>query len=112
MMDGKTEDSMVGVVKSWDKSKSKKVMTMDEVADHLADDFEDEIHDSKKYLCMAKVADHAGNSHDSHYLMEMAKDEYTHARFIRDFMEEHDMEVPEDQLEQFEKLEKEIEKFF
>lgn len=115
MADSTTYDPTGMVAKAWDKDSKgtkDKPMTMGEVADKLADDFEDEIGDSRKYLCMAKVAEKSGNGSDSHYLYEMAKDEYTHARFIRDFMEEHDIEIPEDQDSRYHKLEEEIERIF
>lgn len=89
-----------------------KMMTMEDVAECLKKDFPEEIADSKKYLCMAKIADGAGDHHDCHYLLEMAKDEYTHACFIHDFMERHDMCIPEEQEECFCKLKEEMAEFF
>lgn len=115
MADSTAYDPTGMVAKVWDKDSKgskDKPMTMGDVADKLVDDFEDEIDDSKKYLCMAKVAEKSGNEHDSYYLYEMAKDEYTHARFIKDFMEEHDIEIPEDHEERYHKLEEEINRIF
>lgn len=94
-----------------DKEK-KKMMTMDDVAECLQKDFPGEIDDAKKYMCMAKIADNADAHHDSHYLLEMAKDEYTHAVFIHDFMERHGLHIPEEQEECFVALKAEMAEFF
>lgn len=103
-MDSRFEDDMeleqaVNPVKP--RSKKCKVMTMEDVAEQLAGDFEEEIEDSKKYLHMAGIAEKAGDDEDYHYLMEMAKDEYTHAYFIHCFMKDHDMCVEEEHEREF-----------
>lgn len=94
------------------KDKEHKIMTMEDVANELEKDFADEIADSKRYLCMAKVADSANDHKDSHYLLEMAKDEFTHARFIYWFMRKHDMWIAEDQEKKYHELAEEMNKFF
>lgn len=113
-MDSKFEDEMMDEisVKGKHKEAFHNIMTMDSVAETLADDFGDEISDSKKYLHMAKIADKAGDQKDCHYLMEMAKDEYTHAYFIHDFMKEHHMDIPKEQCEEFECLTETMKEFF
>lgn len=93
-------------------SKEHKVMTMEDVAEHLKEGFEDEIEDSKKYYCMARVAEKAHNEEDHHYLMEMAKDEYTHAYFIHKFMQEHGMMLPEEQVKEFTEWQEKMQEFF
>lgn len=90
----------------------KKMMTMDDVSEFLQKDFSEEMEDSKKYLCMSKIADNAGDHHDCHYLLEMAKDEYTHATFIYDFMKRHDICIPEVHERCYKKLEEEMAEFF
>lgn len=94
------------------KKKEHKLMTMEDVAGRLQENFADEIADAKEYLFMAKIADHAHDEHDCHYLLEMAKDEYTHAVFIHDFMERHDIHIPEEEQECFNKLKEEMAEFF
>lgn len=89
-----------------------KMLTMGDVSKHLANNFGEEIEDANKYLCMAKIADSADDDRDCHYLLEIAKDEFTHAWFIYDFMERHDMPMPEDLKEKYHKLEKEMSEFF
>lgn len=92
--------------------KEHKMMTMSDVSKCLQKDFAEEMADAKKYLCMAKIADRADDHHDCHYLLEMAKDEYTHAMFIHDFMERHDLHIPEEHEECFHKLKEEMAEFF
>lgn len=120
-MDDKLDDEMMDEPerreKRWkndehESHKEHKLMTMEDVAECLKKDFSEEIADSKKYLCMAKIADNADVHHDSHYLLEMAKDEYTHAYFIHDFMERHNMCIPEEQEEVFHELKEEMAEFF
>lgn len=111
-MDAKFNDDMdmemdmehKGMKDKGSKDKEHKYMTMDDVGKELAKDFEDEISDSKKYMYMAKIAEKAKDYNDHHYLMEMAKDEYTHAYFIHDFMVDHNIDIPEEQEEEFNKL--------
>jgi len=106
------EDNLVDDMEEMDTPENgKKMMTMDDVADRLQKDFSEEIADAKKYLCMAKIADCAGAYSDSHYLLEMAKDEYTHACFIHDFMERHDMRASEHHEKCYHKLEEEMAHF-
>lgn len=114
-MDKKFEDDMdmeVEEVFEGSDKKHHKFMSMDDVVRELRKDFPEEIADSKKYLCMAKVAEKAHNEDDCHYLLEMAKDEYTHAYFIHSFMEEHDIQVPEEQEEEFMRLKDKMREFF
>lgn len=92
--------------------KEHKSMTMEDVAHELKKGFADEIADSKKYHHMAKIAEKAHCEEDCHYLMEMAKDEYTHAYFIHNFMKEHDIHIPEEHEEEFEHLTEEMKGFF
>lgn len=106
------KDDFVDDMEEMDTSENgKKMMTMDDVADHLQKDFPEEIADAKKYLCMAKIADCAGAYSDSNYLLEMAKDEYTHACFIHDFMERHGMHISEHHEKSYHKLEEEMAHF-
>lgn len=89
-----------------------KLLTMEDVSECLQKDFGDEISDSKKYLCMARIADCAGDEYDSHYLLEMAKDECTHATFIYDFMKRHDMCIHKSHETCYKQLKDEMAQFF
>lgn len=109
------DDEMKGMHHEGKEGREKhhdKIMTMEDVANKLKGDLEDEINDSKTYFCMHKVAEQAGCDEDAHYLLEMSKDEYTHAYFIYSFMHEHNIHVPEDQAEDFEELQEKMQKFF
>lgn len=108
-MDSKFEGEMMD--EAFDGKKNK-AMTMEDVAEQLSEDFAEEIADSKKYLHMAKVAEKADDYEDCHYLTEMAKDEYTHAYFIHSFMEEHDLDISEEQEKEFECLKDTMKGFF
>lgn len=92
--------------------KKEKMMTMEDVSECLQKDFSEEIADAKKYLCMSKIAHNADDHHDCHYLLEMAKDEYTHACFIHEFMERHGLCIPEEHERCYKELEKEMAEFF
>lgn len=106
------DEPMEETAHSGSKDKERKMMTMADVSECLHKDFAEEMSDAKKYLCMAKIADHAGDEHDCHYLLEMAKDEWTHAMFIHDFMKRHELHIPEEHEECYCKLEKEMAEFF
>lgn len=86
--------------------------TMSDVIECLKKDFAEEIADTKKYLCMAKIADSAGMEDDSHYLLEMARDEYTHVRFIHEFMEKHNIRILEAHERCYKELEGKMTEFF
>lgn len=94
------------------KEEKHRMMTMADVSECLQKDFAEEIADAKKYLCMAKIADNAGDEHDCHYLLEMAKDEYTHACFIHEFLERHDVCIHEEHKRCYHELEEEMAEFF
>ena len=106
-----TDDTEMGEVAEG-KHMEHKMSTMEDVAEQLKEDFEEEIEDCKKYLHMAGIAERAGHAMDCHYLAEMAKDEYTHAYFIHNFMYEHGIHVPEEQERDFEELTGRVKEFF
>lgn len=106
------DELMEGAVHTTGKNKEHKMTTMEDVSECLQKDFAEEIADAKKYLCMAKIAGNAGDEHDWHYLTEMAKDEYTHAAFIYDFMKRHEMHIPEEHEECYHKLKEEMAELF
>lgn len=72
-----------------------KEMTFKDVIGKLKEDLCDEIKDTKKYLEMSKVAEHAGHGKAARYLHEIAKDEYSHATFIYEYLIEEGIEIPE-----------------
>lgn len=90
--------------------KKKGLTTIEDVKECLRKDFADEVMDANKYLQMAEMVEAAGE--DSYYFVEMAKDEYTHAKFICEYLEMNSVHIPGDQKRCFEKLEAEISKYF
>lgn len=91
-----------------------KSMTFDDVVEELKRDFAEEIADSDKYYCMAKAIKRSCHDNDDacHYLLEISKDECTHAMFIHKFLTEYDICIPEEQERDFEKLKMRMAKFF
>lgn len=88
------------------------MMTSEELLKHLSDHLEDEISDSKGYLKMAKKADEIGKKEMAHYLLEIAKDEYTHARYIKKVMHEFELPISSDLMLKYNELESELNEYF
>ena len=68
-----------------------------EITDMLVKQFPDEINDSNMYYNLSLKA--SSEWHDQRFakcLFEISKDEYTHAKFIHDFMVMNGMCLPED----------------
>jgi rubrerythrin len=63
--------------------------------DKMLDDFCDELEDSEKYAEMSLSCKMKGDMNGAYGFWEMAKDEYTHARFLRDRMIEEGVYHPE-----------------
>lgn len=108
MKETKTDDMFMEDEAAGKYEGEKKIMTMADVAECLQKDFEEEMSDCKKYMCMAKVADNAGDHDASHYLLEMSRDEFTHACFIHGFMENHGMCICKEHEECYKALEAEM----
>lgn len=105
-------DEMMDVDDMKSGQKKKAMYTMDDVAKELEKDFGEEIDDAKRYMCMAKVAKKSGDEETAHYLSEIAKDEYTHARYIKGYMEDHDMDIPEEHTKAYSTLKEKMARFF
>lgn len=74
-------------------------MTMMEVENKLRSDFKDEIEDCNTYYEMSETATNMGHKELGEYLLEISKDEYTHAKFIHEYLLEHPMNVNMAELE-------------
>lgn len=61
-------------------------MTMQDVREHLKEDFEDETHDVAKYTEMAAVAKADGQDELAFWLWQIAHDEQSHASWIKHWM--------------------------
>ena len=83
-------------------------MTIEDVNSKFKNDFPDEIEDANTYFDMAKLMEHEGQTSVAHGLYEMAKDEYTHAEFIRKYLIDNGLYIPTDQTNMFDALEERI----
>lgn len=83
-------------------------MTIEDVTSKFKEDFLDEITDANTYFDMAKAMEHEGRTSVANGLYEMAKDEYTHAEFIRKHLIDNGVYIPTDQMNMFEALDERI----
>lgn len=83
-------------------------MTIEDVKNKFKNDFPDEIEDANAYFDMAKLMEHEGQTSVAHGLYEMAKDEYTHAEFIRKYLIDTGIYIPSEQISMFDELEERI----
>lgn len=88
------------------------MMTMEELTKAMLKDFGEEIDDANKYCDMAKAAEELGWDRTAEGFYEMARDEYTHAVFIKDVMETYRVPIPEEHHKKFHELEERIEETF
>lgn len=73
-----------------------------------------EIADSKMYLDAAIAMENADNA-DQEVVMglyEMAKDEYSHAYFFKNYLDKHDIDIPESCEKSFKELEAHVHRVF
>lgn len=78
----------------------------------MMEDFPDEINDANKYLDFARMAKKHGDEEIAEGLIEIAKDEYTHAHFIREILIDEGLEMKPGVNEAFEMLKKRVERIF
>ena len=83
-------------------------MTVEDVNTKLKSDFADEMEDANTYFDMAKTMEHEGQTTAAAGLYEIAKDEYTHAEFIRKYLVDNGIYISTDQLNMFDTLEERI----
>jgi ferritin len=72
------------------------MMTLDEIISHFNKELPDEINGAKSYLKMAKSAEEMQHHTLARGLYEMAHDEYTHAKFIREILIDNEVQIPSD----------------
>lgn len=88
-------------------------MSVHDIKETFKKDFIDEVNDSNTYLDMAKAAE--GESSNEHFikgLYEMAKDEYTHAKFIHEMLVDWGCEIPENELMKWHMLKERVDRVF
>lgn len=87
-------------------------MSLAEITDKLHEEFEDEIEGANEYLNMANSAASMGHMDLADTLLAMAKDEFSHARFIHCFMKESGVHVSDEVHEDWKELENRFHKVF
>lgn len=80
------------------------MMTYGMVVEKMKEDLGDEIEDCKKYLKMSKACEHAGHEKAAKYLHMIAKDEFTHARFLYEYLSEEGIDIPTEDAVKFQEL--------
>ncbi len=91
---------------------SRSELTMGDIKSNFKKDFLDEIEDCNKYLDMAMVAENAGSSELTHGLYAVAWDEYTHARFIHDWLVDWGCEISEKEAMKWHELKERVQRKF
>lgn len=87
-------------------------MTHDEIVKAMFDNFLEEIESSEKYAQMGECAKKMNDADLADGLFEMAYDEYTHAEFIHDTIEEQGITIPETIKEKWMALDEKMEAEF
>lgn len=59
--------------------------------------FAEELADVNKYFDLADQAKQEGDTYLAHWLCEIAKDEYTHVKFLRDYLIDSGMTITTEQ---------------
>lgn len=77
----------------------------------LSTHLKNEIQDAETYISMAKTAKSAGDMHLCKYLFAMAKDEYSHAKFIHTEMTKAGMTASAEDVAAFVAMETHIKEF-
>ena len=83
-------------------------MTKMDIINKLRSEFPEEVEDSKNYFMMAQAAENMGHYDVAEGLYEIAKDEYTHARFIKHFLKNTGEPIPEAECEKYHEIKKMI----
>lgn len=86
--------------------------SLPDITHKLHEEFEDEISGANQYLDMANSAAHM-NHHDlATALTMMAKDEYSHARFIHSFLKESGIAISDEICEQWKDVDNRFQRLF
>ena len=87
-------------------------MTKEEISKHLLTRFAAEMEDATNYHTMAETAEKMGKYDLVDGLIDMAKDEYTHAEFIKMTMENMDVTIPDEHQKKWDVLEEKFKDLF
>jgi ferritin len=88
------------------------LMTMADITNKLHEEFEDEIEGANNYLSMAISAYEMEHLTLAEYLSAIAKDEFSHATFIHNFLEKSGVAISEEHAKAFKELEERFRKEF
>lgn len=95
-----------------DTDNKKELMDMKDVHAEMKKDVKEEVHDCRKYTKMMQTAKMAGHDELAHYLYEIAKDEYSHASFLYDWLWKSGVEIPEEDKAAYMSLKEEVHEMF
>ena len=95
-----------------DKHKEHRMMSLSEITDKLHEEFEDEIDGANLYLDMANSAAHMNHYQLAEVLCAMAKDEFSHAKFIHCFLKESGVHVSDEIQKEWTELDNRFHKLF
>lgn len=94
------------------KEAKHRMMSLGEITDDLHEDFCDEIEDANKYMDMANSAASMCHYDLADTLCAMAKDEFSHAKFIHCFLKSSGVEIPDEVCKKWEELEQRFRRIF
>lgn len=83
-----------------------------DIKKYFKHEFPDEMKGCNEYCDLARQAEKAGDRQLAYGLYEMAKDEYTHAKFIHDHLIEWGCEIPEAEMTKFHQTKERIARIF
>ena len=86
--------------------------SLERVKSYFSKELPDEIDGCCKYLDLAKVVDNAGNAEVARGLYEMARDEYTHAKFIHDHLIDWGCDIPQEEAMKYHQMKERIFRIF
>ena len=86
-------------------------MTKDEVIKAMHAKLSEEIADAEKYMAMSECMEKMEYHDTADGISEMAYDEFTHAEFIHDTLEEEGVTIPDDLEKKYKTLSEKMEDF-
>lgn len=86
-------------------------MTKDEVVKAMHAKLSEEIADAEKYMAMSECMEKMEYHDTADGMSEMALDEFTHAQFIHDTLEEEGVTIPDDLEKKYNDLSEKMDEF-
>lgn len=109
-----TTTSSASVMKHHDKETkhSEREESLECIKSYFSKELPDEINGCCEYLDLAKKAEETGHTDLAHGLYEMARDEYTHAKFIHDHLIDWGCEIPQNEMMKYHSMKERIFRVF